>query len=139
MESGGAAEGTEKKSDCHVELFRFIIAAILICGFLIILGISVLTKYPDPLVLSGIFSGWIVSILGFYFMQQNVDKANQKTIQTIEESSKKLKTYESQVEDLLDSTGSHTKKTEPIDMTHEFEEYNKELKRRLKEISRRLE
>ena len=48
----------------------FVIAVILIAGFMILLGIP-LMKNDMSLTkeLAGIFSGWIVAIIGFYFMR----------------------------------------------------------------------
>lgn len=48
----------------------------LILGFLFLIGLALLGGYADPVVLTGIFSGWIAAVIGFYFIQQGADKAH---------------------------------------------------------------
>jgi hypothetical protein len=66
-------------TDLHVqestENHRFILAMLLICSFMIIIGLAVLGTifwgYTGIANLIGFFSGWIAAIIGFYFLQQN--------------------------------------------------------------------
>ncbi len=56
------------------ELFRFVLAMTIIIGFLVILLSALLGKLSDVSALAGIFSGWIVAIVAFYFMEQASDR-----------------------------------------------------------------
>lgn len=57
------------------EIYRFILATIIIGSFLVILLAAMIGGYADVPTLSGIFSGWIVAIVAFYFMEQASDRA----------------------------------------------------------------
>ncbi len=46
----------------------------IIIGFLVILLSALLGKLSDVSALAGIFSGWIVAIVAFYFMEQASDR-----------------------------------------------------------------
>ncbi len=53
---------------------------LLIGGLLLIILFPVLFKnYDSAADLEAIFSGWITSVVGFYFLQQNTEKAQQQT------------------------------------------------------------
>lgn len=62
------------------EKYRFSLAFLLLGGFIFLIAAAMIGEYADPLVLAGVFSGWIAAIIGFYFIQQNaedaVDQAN---------------------------------------------------------------
>jgi septin family protein len=112
-----------KKSDLNVikEKHRFCLSALLIGGFLVLVGISVYQSPPDPLVLSGIFSGWIVSIIGFYFLQQNVETAQgqakeaiRKSGEVISDSNIKLDQWEAKMEEKLERIQSELDKKQKV-------------------------
>lgn len=67
---------------------RFWVATVLIVGMLIILIISVLqSQYTQTTQLAAIFSGWITSIIAFYFYTQtSTQLQNQIRIQAEQES-----------------------------------------------------
>ena len=67
--------------DCNRENHRYRIALLLLVGLITLLLIPVLYKnYDSAFDLAAIFSGWITSIVGFYFLQQNTEKAQQQTV-----------------------------------------------------------
>lgn len=49
---------------------RFCIAIAIVSGLLFLLFTSIITRYPDPLLMSGLFSGWMTAIIGFYFLNE---------------------------------------------------------------------
>lgn len=63
------------------ELYRFCLATILISGFLILICIAMIGGYADPNILAGIFSGWIAAVIGFYFIQQGAERAQEQAAQ----------------------------------------------------------
>jgi hypothetical protein len=67
--------GTDSQVQESTENHRFILAMLLICSFMIIIGLAVLGTifwgYTGIANLIGFFSGWIAAIIGFYFLQQN--------------------------------------------------------------------
>ena len=69
-EGKSLAESTEKH--------RYRLAMLLVGGFMVILVVDMIGGYTDPAVFAGIFSGWIVAIIGFYFLQQASDHAQQQ-------------------------------------------------------------
>jgi len=70
----------EEENDCDRENHRYHIAALLIGGLIFIISIPVCYKnYENAGDLAAIFSGWITSVVGFYFLQQNTEKAQQQT------------------------------------------------------------
>ena len=70
----------DEENDCDRENHRYRIAFLLILGLLIIVVIPVINKnYDNAADLAAIFSGWITSVVGFYFLQQNTEKAQQQT------------------------------------------------------------
>ena len=75
----------------HREQHRFLLAAFLIGGFLLLLGID-LSKgdYIDVATLAGIFSGWIVAIIGFYFMDQASDRTQQQALSITDKAERKV-------------------------------------------------
>lgn len=56
-----------------------------VVGLLCLIAISIIARYPDPIVLSGTFNGWIAAITGFYFLQQTADKVQQQAKLAYEE------------------------------------------------------
>lgn len=73
-------------NDKRKDWLRFIVAFTLILGFLFLIGIAMVGEYADPTILSGVFSGWIAAIIGFYFIEQGADRAQQQVIQSSEKS-----------------------------------------------------
>ncbi len=69
------AQGMTFKIEWSREKFRFCLAFLLLGGFLALIAIAMIGGYADPLVLAGVFSGWIAAIIGFYFIQQNAEDA----------------------------------------------------------------
>jgi len=75
----GAPTRDEEK-DCDRENHRYHVALLLIGGLIFTILIPVAYKnYGDAGDLAAIFSGWIGSVVGFYFLQQNTEKAQQQT------------------------------------------------------------
>ena len=75
-----SAPTKDEEKDGDRENHRYHIAFLLIGGLIIILVIPVLYKnYESAGDLAAIFSGWITSVVGFYFLQQNTEKAQQQT------------------------------------------------------------
>ena len=87
LKSGAVAEPgapsvatRDEENDSDRENHRYRIAFLLILGLLIIVVIPVINKnYDNAADLAAIFSGWITSVVGFYFLQQNTEKAQQQT------------------------------------------------------------
>lgn len=70
----------DEENDGARENHRYYIAFLLILGLLVIVVIPVINKnYDNAADLAAIFSGWITSVVGFYFLQQNTEKAQQQT------------------------------------------------------------
>ncbi len=59
----------------HTDDHRFALAVILVAGFMILIGIAMMGGYKAPIDLAGIFSGWIVAIIGFYFLEQSSERS----------------------------------------------------------------
>jgi len=85
-EPGAVADPThsvatrDEENDCDREKHRYHIALLLLGGLIAILLIPVFYKnYDNATDLAAIFSGWITSVVGFYFLQQNTEKAQQQT------------------------------------------------------------
>jgi len=73
------------------EQHRYNLASLLIGGFLIILGGDLwMGGYFDIATLAGIFSGWIVAIIGFYFMDQASDRTQQQAISITGKAERKV-------------------------------------------------
>lgn len=64
----------EERTENH----RILLAVVLIGGFVIVLLVAMAGGYAEPSVLAGIFSGWIVAIIGFYFLGQASDRVQQQ-------------------------------------------------------------
>ena len=74
------------KMDISKENHRFWFAVLLISGMLIIISIPIFQgKYDDGKNLAAVFSGWITAVVGFYFLQQNTEKAQQQAQQAIKD------------------------------------------------------
>jgi uncharacterized membrane protein YccC len=58
------------------EMYRFALAFTILVIFALMLVSALWGGYADPVVLGGMFSGWIVAIVGFYFM----DEASQRSL-----------------------------------------------------------
>jgi hypothetical protein len=79
MEGSGKEPKEEGKDLAEsTEKHRYRLAMFLVGGFMVILVIDMIGGYTDPAVFAGIFSGWIVAIIGFYFLQQASDHAQQQ-------------------------------------------------------------
>ncbi|MEW5748051.1 MAG: hypothetical protein AB1793_04600 [Candidatus Thermoplasmatota archaeon] len=52
------------------EAYRFILAMAILIIFGMLLVATMAGGYTDPTVIAGMFSGWIVAIIGFYFMDE---------------------------------------------------------------------
>ena len=75
--------------DASTENHRFLIALSLLSGMILIILLPVYyQKYDNAQDLAAIFSGWMTSVVGFYFLQQNTDKAQQQTKFASEEAAK---------------------------------------------------
>jgi len=68
-------QGMAYKIDWSREKYRFSLAFLLLGGFIALIAVAMIGGYADPLVLAGVFSGWIAAIIGFYFIQQNAEDA----------------------------------------------------------------
>lgn len=77
----------QKSTESH----RFLLAMLFIGGFLIIMFAALLGEFSGMYTgledLAAIFSGWITAVMGFYFLQQNTEKAQQQTIEVTKEAS----------------------------------------------------
>jgi len=62
----------------RTEFHRFFLAAILVVGFMFVLIVAMAGGYAEPSALASIFSGWIVAIIGFYFLGQASDRVQQQ-------------------------------------------------------------
>ena len=86
------------------EYLRFILAMSIILGSLITLGVAMLGGYADAPTMAGIFSGWIVAIVAFYFMEQASDRAvDQQRLFVSEDTRKKLDTFEEETAKYCDT------------------------------------
>ncbi|MDD1772266.1 MAG: hypothetical protein LUQ09_05030 [Methanomassiliicoccales archaeon] len=68
-------QGMAYKIEWSREKYRFSLAFLLLGGFIALIAVAMIGGYADPLVLAGVFSGWIAAIIGFYFIQQNAEDA----------------------------------------------------------------
>ncbi|UCE91291.1 MAG: EI24 domain-containing protein [Methanobacteriota archaeon] len=84
-----AAEGTERIQGWK-EVFRFTLAVVLIGGFLIILGIAMVGNFTDVPTLAGVFSGWIVAVVAFYFMEQASDRSLEQQAKYLESGAEQV-------------------------------------------------
>ena len=85
---------------------RFFIALSLIVGMLIIIVISVLqVQYTQTTQLAAIFSGWITSIIAFYFYGQSTAQA-QNQIKTVTQSAANSEQRATQAERKLSNINS---------------------------------
>lgn len=76
-----ALETRDRDLAQHREQHRYYLAALLIGGFLLLLGYDLWEGgYFDIATLAGIFSGWIVAVIGFYFMDQASDRTQQQAL-----------------------------------------------------------
>lgn len=84
----------QKSTENH----RFRLAILFIGGFLIIMFAALVGEflgvYDSLKDLAAIFSGWITAVMGFYFLQQNTEKAQQQTIEITKDASEARKTSE---------------------------------------------
>lgn len=75
-------------NEASTEGHRFYIALVILIGMILIIAIPVLyEQYDSAKDLAAIFSGWMTSVVGFYFLQQNTEKAQQQTKIATEEAS----------------------------------------------------
>jgi len=96
---GGLQESTESH--------RFWLAVVLVGGFVLILLVAMVGGYEEPSALAGIFSGWIVAIIGFYFIQQASDRAAQQQALIISDGTKtKLDMLQEKSEESVDEVGT---------------------------------
>jgi len=61
-----------------IDVFRFVIALVLIVGFLYIVYICLTNGYATLEVVAGVFSGWILAVITFYFMDQAAGRTQQQ-------------------------------------------------------------
>jgi len=73
------AKGVQKSTENH----RYGLAMLLIGGFLVIMFAGVIGAiffgYAGMESLAATFSGWITAVIGFYFLQQNTERAQLQT------------------------------------------------------------
>jgi hypothetical protein len=75
----------------------------IIVGFFLILVLALVRRLSDVPTLAGIFSGWIVAIVAFYFMEQ----ASDRTAKIIsDETGKKIDMLQTQSEESVDKLGA---------------------------------
>lgn len=90
------------------ETHRFRLAILFIGGFLVIMFVALLGEFLNVFTgledLAAIFSGWITAVMGFYFLQQNTEKAQQQTLQVTRDASEARKTSERAVEKTAELT-----------------------------------
>jgi hypothetical protein len=103
---GGSIFGIEGSR----ERYRFSLAFLLLGGFIFLIAAAMMGGYADPIVMAGVFSGWIAAIIGFYFIQQNaedaIDQANKATSLSSDiraETAKKIAEVESVSTAMFDS------------------------------------
>jgi hypothetical protein len=94
-EKGPAKEDVLQQS---TESHRFWLATLFILGFLAIMFTALLAEffglYTGVKDLAAIFSGWITAIMGFYFLQQNTERAQQQTMIVTKGASDAIRTSE---------------------------------------------
>jgi len=95
VENGGSGVGSYS-ADSKKEGHRFYLALVIIFIFGAVLVVAMIGKYADPPTLAGIFSGWIVAIIAFYFMDEASDRAVQQ------ETRRKLGMQSQDSEELID-------------------------------------
>lgn len=71
-------EGEKTTIEECKEGHRYWLAVVLILGFLALIGVAMVGGYDAPTELASIFSGWIVAIIGFYFLDQAADRSQQQ-------------------------------------------------------------
>jgi hypothetical protein len=68
--------GEDSRNEIKFEEHALIIAVVLLLGFFLILAPSAYKgETADTVELAGIFSGWIVAIVGFYFMRNQAEQS----------------------------------------------------------------
>ncbi len=68
------------------EKYRFVLAMTILILFGLLLTATMAGGYTDPTVLAGMFSGWIVAIIGFYFMDEvSARSLSQETRRAVED------------------------------------------------------
>jgi len=83
---------TDEENDCDRENHRYHVAVLLIGGMLVLLFFPVVCEnYDNAGELAAIFSGWIGSVMGFYFLQQNTEKAQQQTTIAVKDAAEARK------------------------------------------------
>lgn len=122
---------------------RFWIATLLIGGFLILIAISLLMKYSTPEVLSGIFGAWILAIVGFYFQQQNVDNANKRAKDTVDQTTLRLNEIRTKVTRATDqmkaaNMSRMTKSLNDAELTSRIDDIQRQMSEVLDDINRPL-
>jgi hypothetical protein len=90
-EKGPAKEDVLQQS---TESHRFWLATLFILGFLAIMFTALFGLYTGVKDLAAIFSGWITAIMGFYFLQQNTERAQQQTMIVTKGASDAIRTSE---------------------------------------------
>lgn len=89
---GVPSVATREENDCDRENHRYYIAFLLIGGLIFLLFFPVAYKnYDKAGDLAAIFSGWIGSVVGFYFLQQNTEKAQQQTTIAVKDAAEARK------------------------------------------------
>jgi hypothetical protein len=88
-------DNESKESDREIlrctEGHRFWLAVLLVGGFLALLFIDlIMGGYYDIATLAGIFSGWIVAIIGFYFMDQASARTQQQAVSITDKAERKV-------------------------------------------------
>ena len=136
----GEIKPEEKPSidqNAQTEKFRFYLAMVLIMGFLILIGLSLLGGYTDPLVLAGIFSGWIAAVMGFYFIQQGADKAHAQAL----EATKTSTAFQKQAESSTLQAESSKLQAESSKLTSstQMDEVTKTAKEEIEKLTQELE
>ncbi len=116
------------KSWKWTDFYRFVLALTIILGFFGFLVLALVRNFEDIPTLTGVFSGWIVAIIGFYFMEQASDRAATQQ-STILLNDVKRSTNEA-VETAADETDSLKAATKK--MVKEYENKIRDLKNVIK-------
>ncbi len=75
----GQAGNSENQGDALMENHRFWLAIALVLTMAVIIAIPTLYQsYNNAQLLAGIFSGWIATAVGFYFMHESTTQAQQQ-------------------------------------------------------------
>lgn len=129
----------QKSTESH----RFSLAILFIGGFLIIMFAALLGefagKYTGLKDLAAIFSGWITAVMGFYFLQQNTEKAQQQTTEATKEAADARRTSERAAEKTAKLTSVSESNVMGLKETiEEQKEFINELILKLEEIGAQL-